>query len=471
MRSAVRPLLSFLLVASLAACGDDENEPGSPDTGAPDAGGDAGTDTGVDTDDASDTGGVDEDTTPDVAPDATPDGEDDADVTPPGVPFPDGEFVIGVSLAPVGGIELRFKIEANDGELVLFATNGTDVSDEMARAEDVQVIDGVFEADFGRSTVPPAFSPTGSAVVVEFQMSGSFREDGTACGDLDGTIVTLRLPLAGSTFGLAAWDDRVGGTLFGCDARETIPRLEDCPTLSAVVTTDFPSGTVPRTVEIVTPSDWDEEGSYPLLFAFHGFGGDPASLLDATSLRDFADSEGIVIIAPLGLDTGNGPLWNVTAAADVNEDIALFDDLLFCATEQLAVNPNRVYATGMSYGGLMTGALLSTRSEILTAAAPFSGGLLQPLDASAPPIPVIAIWGGESDFAFEQDFDTFSTNMIADLVGNGSKVVACDHGEGHVIRGAWWPWTLEFLLAHERGEASSFDTLTESFPDFCTFVD
>jgi predicted esterase len=459
------------LALSLAACGDDDG-PSSPDTGTSDAGDtsapdDTDTTCTDDTCEPSDAG-------TDVAPDDTGEHHDvELDVEPPpGALFPDGEFVVGVSLAPVGGLELFFRVEADEGVLALFAWDGTNVSDELGRTESVTVVDDAFLADFGTATLPPAFSPTGGAVVVEFVLEGTFRADGSACGALDGNIVTLRLPLEGSTFGLVDWSERGERELTGCVEREPIPRLETCPEIRAGVTTDFPSGDTAREFELVLPTGYDGSESYPLLFAFHGFGGTPASLLDVVDLRDYADLAGLIIVAPLGLDTGNGPLWNVTAAPAFNEDVALFDDLLTCISDQYAVNPDRVYATGMSYGGLMTGMLLTSRTDVLAAAAPFSGGFIRTLDPAAPTRPVIAIWGGETDAAFDQDFDNFATSMTAALVDAGSFVVACDHGEGHVIREDWWPWAIEFLLDHPRGTDNAYaDTLPEAFPSFCTIVD
>lgn len=466
--------VSFGLVlaaaVALAACGDEEDSDATSDTGA-----DVGTDT------IDDTGGVDApdaeddapdtlvpDTTPDTMPDAEPDGPT------PGLPFPDGDYLVGVSLAPVGGIELTFKVEATDGDLALFAYDGTDISDEMGRASQVVVSNGEFFADFGTSTLPAAFSPTSSAVVVSFTLEGTLSGDGTGCGDMDGQIVTLRLPLAGSTFGLIPWEDRNDGARVGCTAREPLPRLAvaDCPAISAGSTEDFASAGEDRAFELVLPSDYDAANSYPIVFAFHGFGGDPGSMLDDAGLRPYADDRGLILVSPLGLDTGNGPLWNVTASAAVNEDIALFDDLVTCLSDQYSVDSNQIFATGMSYGGLMTGALITQRSDVLAAAAPFSGGFIRDLEDGAPVIPTLVTWGGVSDTAYQQNFNTFAQNMISDLRDADAFVVACNHNDGHSISAGYWPWALDFLLAHPKGTADAFDgTLPDSFPAFCQIAD
>jgi len=455
---------------ALAACGDDGTS--NDDVGTPDAGTDTATDPdappALDTD--ADAPGIDADND---ANDDTDAHEETSPEPPIPDPFPDGTYLLGVSLAPVGGIELEFQIVASDGTLSLSAYDGDTPSDPIAEASDVVVdADGAFFAIFGEATVPGPYSPTSSPVVVDITIEGNFREDGTACGALQGHIITLNLPLDGSTFGMIDWSARADGTLVGCDAREPIERIETCPELEAGVTSDFPSGGMDRLVELVLPVDYDAAESYPLLFAFHGFGGDPASLLDTAGLRAFADELGIIIAAPLGLDTGNGPLWNVTAAPDVNEDIALYDDLLTCISEAYAVDLDRVYATGMSYGGLMTAAVLSERSETIAAAAPFSGGFIRDLSGEAVPRPTIVSWGGEDDEAFDQDFDRFARSMIDDLVEINALVVSCDHGEGHTIRASYWPWALDFLLRQSRTDLDTLaDGLPDTYPDYCIIVE
>ena len=48
--------------------------------------------------------------------------------------------------------------------------------------------------------------------------------------------------------------------------------------------------------------------------------------------------------------------------------------------------------------------------------------------------------------------------------------MACNHGTGHNLEEAFWPWALTFMADHTRGEmALSYGGgLPEIFPDYCS---
>ena len=167
-----------------------------------------------------------------------------------------------------------------------------------------------------------------------------------------------------------------------------------------------------------------------------------------------------------------GPAWDPVGAPGVNLDIVLVDDLITCVSEQYAVDPDRVYITGMSLGGLMTGTLISTRSDVFAAAMPFSGGFMTQPTADTLPIPTLVSWGGEDDTYYGQDFNYLGGIMIETLSGRGHGVVACNHGAGHALEESFWAWALTFLEDHTRGSTTLAyaDGLPEVFPSFCEVV-
>jgi dienelactone hydrolase len=463
-------LLAPCLLLTLAACGgkaDPADTGGSDGGGAGDDG--TGDDGAADGADGGDDGGTDG-----GPPEGTPiEGQ------------PNGTFLVTFALVPVGDLSLPFQaevvtVETSAGERTIWMSlraskdDGATLSDVLVEASGTLADDGSWTLPGVGFVLPADFAPTGSDVEVVVDFLGQTTAADAFCGELDGSIVTFDIDLAGSTFGAVPWEARGPGAPLSCGAPpEPYTPIEACPALSAGLNADFPSGREPRSFEIVLPAS-PPEGPMPLVFAFHGLGGDIASMLEGAELRAMADDRGAILVVPQGADFGGSPGWDAINADPYNKDIQLFDDLYTCVTAQYDVDLERVYATGMSNGGLLTGALMARRSDRLAAVAPMSGGVITTWPAEAAPLPLLAIWGGETDFAFEQDFHALSTEMIAAAVDRGQYTIGCDHGLGHELRASFWPWTFDFLLAHTRGVSPSpwaGMALPESFPEYCAVVD
>jgi len=144
-------------------------------------------------------------------------------------------------------------------------------------------------------------------------------------------------------------------------------------------------------------------GPVPLVLVLHGSGGDGGGM-EWVSQRGFnriADREGAVIVYPDGI----GKSWNdgrpdVSSAA-VKESV---DDLgwLRALPDALAafnIDKKRVYAAGMSNGGLMSLRLACDAADVFAAVAPVVANMsvdLAPVCKPARPIPVL-IMNGTAD--------------------------------------------------------------------------
>lgn len=385
--------------------------------------------------------------------------------------LPQGQFLMGVSLEPLSGLVLPYRADISGGHVELRAiANDGSVSDLLAQADGVAPDeDGNFSVDFGAFTMPGAYTPTKSDVDVELVVSAKIQGADAFCGDITGKIVTFDLDLAGSTFGAVTYAEGIEAPSSCEGTAAEIPRIDQCPTLTDGVNTAFPSGNEPREFEIVLPSSYDANESYPLVFVYHGFGGDSKSMLDGVGFRARAEEDGVILVAPQGLESGNGATWNIATAAPQNVDVAFFDDLLKCVSESFNVDDQRIYVTGMSNGGLMTGTLVATRSSVIAAAAPFSGGISLAYEKTANQPPVLASYGGSTDFAFEQDFEKLASEMVSELKGEGHFVVLCNHNQGHHIEASYLPWAMQFLTDHTLGSAPAYsDGLPSTFPDYCS---
>ena len=400
---------------------------------------------------------------------------------------PNGDYLLGFSIAAVGGLTIPFQAEMHslveeDGaevlsELDLRATDGVDaVSDTLATAvSQTYDADGGVVVDLGAFTLPGAYSPTGGDVDLELTLDIQSSSADGFCGEASGQIVTFGLDLAGSTFGATPWDARADGADTACEGSQvdlTPLTADQCPALTEGTNTDFPSGPSARSFQVVLPADYDPSTSYPLVFVFHGFGGDGQSMLDSGA-GAWADTGEAIVVAPDGSDVGGEQGWDVFNDESSNVDILFFDDLLTCVSNTWNVDLDRVHATGMSNGGLFTGLLIGRRSAVLASAAPLSGGLLGDMADDFQPMPVQVLWGGASDQAYDVDFNAAALDLIALLRDEGSFVVQCEHDEGHTLESSFWDFTFPFLLDHPMGVSPEpyADGLPDVYPDWCSIAE
>lgn len=156
-------------------------------------------------------------------------------------------------------------------------------------------------------------------------------------------------------------------------------------------------GWLDRAFTLEVPASWDRSSPLPLIVMFHGGGGNrggadrttcPRGALDSPGcLAAMALARGYAVVAPDG--TGGRPLrdvrtWNAGGGRELQcvsgvackagiDDLAYFDDLLAQVEGSIAVDPRRIYATGISNGAAMSHRLACQRPERLAAIAPVAG--------------------------------------------------------------------------------------------------
>lgn len=238
-----------------------------------------------------------------------------------------------------------------------------------------------------------------------------------------------------------------------------------CPELVEGTNTGFLSGGEEREFEVRLPAD---PVGAPVVFGWHWLGGTSQQAVRALGVGALTD-EGAIVIAPQSCCSAYE--WNFLSAPEDNVDLAFFDDLLACLDDQFQVDLSRVYATGMSAGGLWTTYLSMHRSQYLAATAPFSGGTDGIVEYATPDedIPVLVTWGGEDDLYGPLSFETASVGFTESLLQDGHFVINCDHGGGHTIpsdpMGLAWP----FFLEHPKGVSPEpwSDGLPSDYPEWC----
>ena len=141
------------------------------------------------------------------------------------------------------------------------------------------------------------------------------------------------------------------------------------------------------------------EGPAPLVFVFHGGNGDPVGTMRLTRFNEVAERARFLVVYPQGV----GRAWNDGRITQVTEphrtgvdDLAFFDSLLELISARHAVDARRVYATGISNGGIFSHYLAANRSEKIAAIAPVVGGIADPFHerfAPTDPVSVLIVQG------------------------------------------------------------------------------
>jgi polyhydroxybutyrate depolymerase len=146
------------------------------------------------------------------------------------------------------------------------------------------------------------------------------------------------------------------------------------------------------------------DSAVPLILVLHGGGGSGGGMewLTERGFNRLADQHGAVIVYPDGI----GKSWNdgrtdtnSTAAKDQIDDLGWLRALPREIGKQFPIDAARVYATGISNGGLMSYRLACDAADVFAALAPVAANMsvdLAPRCSPSRPVP-IAIINGTDD--------------------------------------------------------------------------
>ena len=130
------------------------------------------------------------------------------------------------------------------------------------------------------------------------------------------------------------------------------------------------------------PTGYRSDKPAPVVFAFHGGGGNmQLQAGEHYGLVDKSDSAGFIAVFPNGysrLPSGNLATWNAGTCCAQARDEGI-DDVGFVRAiwdklpDLVSVDRQRVYATGMSNGGMMSYRLACEMADVFKAIAPVAG--------------------------------------------------------------------------------------------------
>jgi polyhydroxybutyrate depolymerase len=132
-------------------------------------------------------------------------------------------------------------------------------------------------------------------------------------------------------------------------------------------------GNVTRTYYVHLPKNADVSKSLPVVFAFHGGGAQASSMSKIGPFSSVADKEDFIAVYPEGI----GKHWNdgretvVYQVDDLGFVRAMIDDLI----KRYHVDTHRIYATGISNGGIFCQRLAFDLSDQFAAVASVAGSV------------------------------------------------------------------------------------------------
>lgn len=145
-----------------------------------------------------------------------------------------------------------------------------------------------------------------------------------------------------------------------------------------------------RTFRLTMPPAQKSE-KLPLVIGLHYYPGSGRGFENLTGFSALAEREGFLIAYPDGLNDG----FNALMCCGTEDDVGFIRAVIDKVSSDHKVDPDRIYATGISNGGDMTYRLAAELPGVFAAIAPVSGGMtgdwMQKSTGNLPAVPVSLI--------------------------------------------------------------------------------
>ncbi len=155
-----------------------------------------------------------------------------------------------------------------------------------------------------------------------------------------------------------------------------------------------------RTYILHVPPSYNERHPVPLVISLHGGGGNAGHQRRVSDFNRLADDKGFIVVYPNGTGqrqdailTWNGGTCCGYAMTNNVDDVGFIRALIAELASTYAIDPKRIYVTGISNGGIMAYRLACEASDVIAAIAPVAGTLNYEPCQPTHPVAVIHIHG------------------------------------------------------------------------------
>jgi polyhydroxybutyrate depolymerase len=150
-----------------------------------------------------------------------------------------------------------------------------------------------------------------------------------------------------------------------------------------------------RTYRIHIPDDLPKGQRLPLVLVFHGGGGNAAGTERLTKFSKLADREKFLVVYPEGTskhwNDGREPTTS-KAHEDNVDDVGFVNAVLDAVAKDHSVDPKRVFATGISNGGIFSHYLAARNSARIAGVAPVVGGMAERFEKGFKPEKPVSVF-------------------------------------------------------------------------------
>ena len=136
-----------------------------------------------------------------------------------------------------------------------------------------------------------------------------------------------------------------------------------------------------RKFYLFVPRGLDRGAKIPMLFVFHGGGGNPLSMDRRLGVTEIARKEKFIVVYPAGFggNWNDGRKTRATKAHRENiDDLKFVSAMIDWVSKRYSIDQNRIFATGVSNGGIFSHYVGANLSEKFAAIAPVIGGIADP---------------------------------------------------------------------------------------------
>jgi poly(3-hydroxybutyrate) depolymerase len=189
---------------------------------------------------------------------------------------------------------------------------------------------------------------------------------------------------------------------------------------------------IKRNYIVYVPNNLGE--NRPLLISCHGMNQDAYYQKGMLAIESVADTAKFVTVFPNGIDKG----WDISGDRDINYIKALIDKMV----EKYKIDPNRVYLSGFSMGGMFTYHAMNKIADKIAAFAPISGYPMWGTTANANvrPIPIIHTHGtGDDVVAFSGVQGALNVWIKHNGCSEKATIIKNYRGTPHITRHVWGP--------------------------------
>lgn len=234
------------------------------------------------------------------------------------------------------------------------------------------------------------------------------------------------------------------------------------PSTDADVNTKFKPGDytvsmnysgIKRYYMVHVPRQYDGKSPSPLLLALHGGGGDMG--IQATDefykLISKSDKEGFIAVFPNGFspfNSGKLATWNAgkccAAARDKNiDDVGFIKKVVSNVSAQAAIDPNKIFAIGMSNGGMLSYRLACELATTFRAIASVAGTDNTVQCSPKAPISVLHIhaknddkvlFNGGAGASFRDESKVTDFVSVPETISKWVKLNGCDPTPNRVLQ-------------------------------------